>query len=484
MKIFLIAGFISSILSGTAFGDLEHTFIELGKKANPAVVNIFTTQVIKNPYGAQGGGFSGRNGQQQMPMDPLQEFMEQFMGGGMGMAPPQEQRAMSLGSGFIIDETGLILTNNHVIQNATEIAVQLTEKSKKTFIAKVIGKDERTDIAVIKINYPGKLEVLPLGDSNKVEVGQWVAAFGNPFGHGHTMTKGIISAKERDVDIENAPQFPFLQTDASINPGNSGGPLVNLAGEVVGVNAAIDARAQGIGFAIPINAVKKILPDLKSKGKITRGFLGVTIADVDEKTAKEFHIKGEKGAFVTGIAAGSPAEVAGIQPYDAIIIFNGKEVENARQLMNSVSDTKTGDVATAQVVRNGKIVKLTIKIAEKSEGGLIAASAKQRQRPKGYRVQNVGVEIMDMNPAIARELNLPPLIKRGVVIIDIEQGSLAEQAGLHPGDIILDINKTPVTSASDAIKVFQKDFKKGSGGMRNLRVMRGANTMVVFMEID
>lgn len=453
----------------TGEADLKKLFIDLGKAVNPAVVNIFTTQSVRNPYGGRGGQFRG------MPMDPFQQFMEEFMGRGRGGMYGQEQKASSLGSGFIIEDSGLIVTNNHVIQNASEIQVQLTEKSKKKYKATVIGKDERTDIALIKINYSGKLPVIPLGDSEKVEVGEWVAAFGNPFGHGHTMTKGIISAKERDVDTENAPTFPFLQTDASINPGNSGGPLVNINGEVIGVNSAIDARAQGIGFAIPINIVKKLLPDLKSKGKVTRSYMGVTIINLNEQMVKEFGLKSENGAFVTGVAQDSPADRGGVQPYDVIVAVNGQEVDGAREVTNKVTETKAGETINLKVLREGKVLNLQVKVTERNEEALAARGGQPQKAPKGTLAPfGLGIEMTDLNPVLNQQLGIPGNIK-GIIITSIKPNSIGDQAGLQPGDVVLDVNRKPVKTVKDAMKLFKKD-------RNSLRISRGGEEMFFFMD--
>ncbi|MBK9295104.1 MAG: Do family serine endopeptidase [Oligoflexia bacterium] len=468
MKIFVCALFLifQSVSFAAGEEDLKTLFVELGKKVNPAVVNIFTTQSMKNPYGYGGGGFRG------MPMDPFQQFMEEFMGRGLMQQQP-ERKASSLGSGFIIEDSGLIVTNFHVIQNASDIQVQLTEKSKKTYKAKVVGSDERTDIALIKIDLKQKLPTVALGDSDKVEVGQWVAAFGNPFGHGHTMTKGIISAKERDVETENSPTFPFLQTDASINPGNSGGPLVNTKGEVIGVNAAIDGRAQGIGFAIPINVVKKLIPDLKTKGRVTRSYLGVTINNINEKMVEEFGLKTDKGALVLGVAQGSPADKAGIEPYDVIVAINGREVEDAREITNKITETKSGETINLKIIREAKPIDVKVRVVERNDAAL--AQSPQKIAPKGVAAPyGIGLEILDLNAVLNQQLGLPPQIK-GVIITSIKPGSVADEAGLSAGDIILDVNKKPVRSAREALKLFKKS-------RNSLRISRSGMEMFFFMD--
>ncbi|MDZ4676382.1 MAG: Do family serine endopeptidase [Oligoflexia bacterium] len=443
----------------------RNLFIELGKKVNPAVVNIYTTQSVRG--GGRQGYFPG------MPQDPFEQFLQEYMGQGR-RAP--EQKVASLGSGFIIDTTGLIVTNNHVIANAADIRVQLTEKAKKTYKAKVIGRDARTDVALIKIDTTEKLTVTVLGDSDKVEVGEWVAAFGNPYGHGHSMTKGIISAKERDIaELETA--FPFIQTDASINPGNSGGPLVNADGEVIGVNSAIDARAQGIGFAIPINVVKRLIPDLKSKGRIIRGYFGVAISNIDERVMKQFNLKSDRGALIVNVSPGSPAERGGIEPYDIVTEFNGKEIENAKSLTNAVGETPVGQTAKVKVFRDGKTTNLTIKTTERPDEESVAQESPRAPRlPKGMTAPyNLGMMLADLNPTIARQLQLQDAPKRGVVVTGTQDGGLADQAGLEIGDIILDVNKKRALSAREALKNIKP-------GVNSLRVLRGQVTLLIFME--
>ena len=449
----------------------KNLFIDLGKRVNPAVVNISTTQTLRGGHG--GNGFPTM----PMPNDPFQQFFDQFMGPGGGQRGQPEEKVQSLGSGFIIEADGLILTNNHVIQNATEISVQLTEKSKRLYKAKVVGSDARTDIALIKITAPDKLPFVALGDSDKVQVGEWVAAFGNPFGHGHSMTKGIISAKDRDIEMENT--YPFLQTDASINPGNSGGPLVNTDGEVIGINAAIDARAQGIGFAIPINIVKKLLPTLKTAGHITRGFLGVGINSIDDRMIKQFNLKDDHGAIVLSVSPGSPAAKAGIQPYDIITKYGGKEVDSARTLTNMVGDTQVGDTVAVNIIHEGKAAEVKVKIAERTDeihAGM--GNGEENGGPQGPHglpmPHNLGMSVVDLTPQIAREMELQDAPRHGAVIVNVKNNSLAAEAGAEPGDIILDVNRHPVNSAKEALKYVKN-------GNNSMRIQRGSQIIIIFM---
>lgn len=313
-------------------------FVELAKAINPSIVNISTSAIARRGT-----------------KDPMLEMLERFYG-----IPPQNDGAwnnkpqrVGLGTGFIIREDGLIVTNAHVISNADIIEVQLTEGSEKQYKAEVIGSDQRTDIALIKIKPDSKLPAVSLGSSKDLEVGEWVAAFGNPYGHGHTMTKGIISSKGRAIQEIN--KFPLLQTDASINPGNSGGPLVNSKGQVVGVNSAIDARAQGIGFAIPIDEVKSILPQLEQRGGIRKGYLGIGPADLDNDTAMFLEMNDEyRGSLIVNIQPNGPADKAGLKVYDVITEVDGQRVKNAQDLIDIISDKEPSKKIKLKFYRNNK----------------------------------------------------------------------------------------------------------------------------------
>lgn len=341
-------------------------FVELAKVINPSVVNISTSAVNR-----------------RAPRDPMQEMLERFYG-----IPPQNQgwdnkpRRVGLGTGFIIREDGLIVTNAHVIRDADIIEVQLTEGADKQHKAKVIGSDQRTDIALIKIETSTKLPVVSLGSSKDLEVGEWVAAFGNPYGHGHTMTKGIISSKGRAIQEIN--KFPLLQTDASINPGNSGGPLVNSKGQVIGVNSAIDARAQGIGFAIPIDEVRSILPQLE-KGGLRKGYLGISPQDLDSQTASYLQMDDEyRGSVVVVVQPNGPAARSGLKVYDVIISIDDQKVRNAQDLVDIISDKKPGSKIKVTYLRNnnGQAVKrtATVTIEERpDEQTLLQQSYKNRR---------------------------------------------------------------------------------------------------------
>lgn len=316
-------------------------FVELARIINPAVVNISTSKI---PQGRRSS-------------DPLQELLEQFYGIPMQPERPNNNfmgkpMRMGLGTGFIIREDGLILTNAHVIQGADLIEVQLSEDDNKQYKAEIIGSDVRTDVALIKIKPDKKLTVAALGSSKDTEVGEWVAAFGNPYGHGHSMSKGIISSKGRAIAEIN--KFPLLQTDASINPGNSGGPLVNTKGYVIGINSAIDGRAQGIGFAIPIDDVKKLLPQLEKSGSLRAGYLGIQPADINDRAAQYLQMDEEyRGSVIMSVGDG-PAQRAGLKPYDIITHVDNKRIRNSQDLIDTVADIEPGKKVKVKILRDNK----------------------------------------------------------------------------------------------------------------------------------
>jgi len=329
------------------------TLAPLVEEVKPAVVNIGTTQAPRQqPRRGFRAPFRGQ--------EPFEDFFERFFGGPM----PQESRPQqSLGSGFIIDKEGYILTNNHVLENAGTISVKLA--NEKEYEAKVVGRDPRTDLALIKINARADLPVVQLGDSDALRVGDWVIAIGNPFGLGQTVTAGIVSAKGRVIG--QGPYDDFIQTDAAINPGNSGGPLFNTKGEVVGINTAIFSQSGGnigIGFAVPISMAKGLVPQLKAKGRVSRGWLGVSIGPVTDEASKELKLKDKKGALVMEVVERSPADRAAIQQGDVIVSFDGKDVAGSTDLPRIVGNTAIGKEVTVRVIREGRTLDLKVTIRE------------------------------------------------------------------------------------------------------------------------
>jgi serine protease Do len=416
-------------------------FVQLAKAVNPAVVNVFTTYFPKGRMFPGGGGRG---------VDPFFEMFEQFMGpgGGSGASAAPQQ---SLGTGFIIRDDGLILTNNHVIDHADGIKVQITEGNKESFDAKVIGHDAKLDVAIIKIDAKRKLPFVKLGNSSAVQVGEWVAAFGNPYGYGHTMTKGIISALGREIDELNS-LAPFIQTDASINPGNSGGPLVNTAGEVIGVNTAIDARGQGIGFVIPIDNVKAVLPQLEKEGSVKRGFLGVQMADIDPEGAKQLKLKQTDGALIMQVIPGTSAAKAGVKLYDLVVEFNGSKVTSTHDLGKAVLVSPIGKELSMKVIRNG--TPKTLKLVLSSEPTVKQVKAPPPRTKGGATTApyELGFAMMDYSLGVAQEFGLPRLSDPRPVIVSINPRGPAAQSGMEPGDIILDVNRISVAHTKDVLK--------------------------------
>jgi serine protease Do len=409
-------------------------FSALVKDVSPFVVNISTTTVVKgvDPHDRFMGPFREFFGE---------DFFEKFFGD----APQREFKQRSLGSGFIIDKEGYILTNNHVVEKASAIKVRL--KDGKEYDAKIIGRDAKTDVAVIKISTKNGVSVATLGDSDTLEVGEWVLAVGNPFGLEHTVTAGIVSAKGRVIG--QGPYDDFIQTDASINPGNSGGPLFNLKGEVVGINTAIVSGGQGIGFAIPINLAKSLLPQLKSKGKVVRGWLGVVIQKVTPELAKSFNLKESEGALVSDVMEESPASKADIRRGDVIVSFDGHPIKEMEQLPKLVAATEIGKRAKLGLIRDGKSLEVGVTVGELKD-------EKREARETPETEKNYGLVVQNITPEIARHLNLKD--RRGVIVTDIQPGSPAEGADLRAGDIIVEINKKPLRSVAD----FKELMKKAS----------------------
>jgi serine protease Do len=414
------------------------TLSDLVKETKPSVVNISTTTTIRGvempgPFGHMFKDFFGN-----------EEFLDRFFHD----EPTREFKQKSLGSGVIIDKEGYILTNNHVVEKASSIKVRLSDG--KEYDAKVIGKDAKTDIALIKVNVKNSLPVAVLGDSDKLEVGDWVMAIGNPYGLDHTVTAGIVSAKGRVIG--QGPYDDFIQTDAAINPGNSGGPLFNLQGEVIGINTAIISGGQGIGFAIPINMAKNLLPQLKTKGKIVRGWLGVVIQKVTPELAKTFGLRESEGALVADVMEGSPAAQADIRRGDVIVSFDGKPIKAMEQLPRFVAATEVGRKISVGLVREGKPVQVQAVITEGREDLREAKST-------GPEVEkNLGLVVQNVTAEIARHLRLRDT--RGVIVTDVQQGSPAEEADVRPGDIIREINRRPVRNVRDFREIVGKTRPK------------------------
>jgi len=434
-----IGEFSSLVTPAHALQNLPN-FSDLAEQVSPAVVNIRTVKTIK------GGGrvfrhFQGPFGDN----DSMDEFFKRFF----GEEQQRDFKQRSLGSGFIFDKAGFIVTNNHVVEDAEEIRVIL--KNEKEYDAEVVGRDANTDLALIKIKTPDDLPVAVLGDSDTLKIGAWVMAIGSPFGLEHTVTAGIVSAKGRVIG--SGPYDDFIQTDASINPGNSGGPLINLAGQVVGINTAIVARGQGIGFAIPINLAKGIIAQLKDSGSVTRGWLGVTINDLPEDMAEYLNVPGGEGALVVDVVAGDPADKAGIQPKDVIVGIDGKPVTSSRDLTGIVAGIQVGDKVAVELIRNGKSKTVRVKVGKRpSDPG----SVSRKFTPQAE--DELGLTLSELTEEAARRFNLPEAT--GILVEGVEKESKAENAGILVGDIIREINHQAINSITDYHQVME-DIKDG-----------------------
>jgi len=437
--------------SATEVIGFPQSFADLAEKVKPAVVNISTTTTVRVP-GNPFKHFFGPNEE-----GPFGDFFKRFFGD----IPDRELKQQSLGSGFIIDKDGYIITNNHVVEGADEIKVKLADG--REFKAKVVGRDSKTDLALIKISSLFKdLPTLPLGDSDKIRVGDWVLAIGNPFGLEHTVTQGIISATGRVIG--SGPYDNFLQTDAPINPGNSGGPLINLKGEVVGINTAIVATGQGIGFAIPSNMAKTVISQLKEKGKVTRGWIGVSIQSVTPEIAQSFGLKEPTGALVGDVVPGSPADIAGIKRGDIIISFDGKEIKSMSDLPRTVAETPIGTEVDVKLIRNGKEMPMKLKVAELTEQRI----ASQMPAP------SLGMKVDNINPRWQKEFDIKDTF--GVVLINVNPGSSGDDAGIRVGDVIKEVNRKPIRNVRDYYDEIAKTEKNNQA---LFLIKRGAHSFYV-----
>ena len=467
----LVAGFIAATLLNPITAKEAQTsalpstapesFSKLVKKARSSVVNISTVKVIKGrgltPMPFQGGKPFGHD-------DPFKDFFDRFFRDQI----PKEHRQKSLGSGFIIDKEGFILTNNHVVENTDKIMVKLADE--KEFSAKIIGRDPKTDLALIRIETDRPLKPLPLGDSDKLEVGDWVLAIGNPFGLGDTVTAGIVSAKYRHIGAGSYDNF--IQTDASINPGNSGGPLLNTSGEVIGINSAIFSRTGGsigIGFAIPINMAKDLLPQLK-KGKVVRGWLGVMIQKVTPELKDKLKLKDEKGALVADVTPNGPADKAGIKRGDVIVSFDGKVIKQMKDLPYIVGTTPVNKTVLVEVIRKGQEKDFQIKLGELKEG----KEAKETGQEKPY----LGMTVEELTPQLAR--NLGTSETSGLVVVQVNNNTPAAEAGIKQGDIILEIDQITVKTLEQYNKKIQ-DYKKGDSIL--FLIKRGGSTLYLTLKV-
>lgn len=396
------------------------SFAQLVKIASPAVVNISTVKTVKD--------------QQQAPSpfgpdDPFRDLFERFFGGQI----PKEYKQKSLGTGLIISPDGFILTNNHVVEQSDEIKVKTADD--KEFIAEIIGRDPMTDLALIHIEAAGPLMPLVLGDSDRVEVGDWVVAIGNPFGLGNTVTAGIVSAKYRQIGAGSYENF--IQTDTPINPGNSGGPLLNTSGEVIGINTAIFSQSGGsvgIGFAIPVNIAKDLLPQLK-KGKIVRGWIGVMMQKITPELKDKLNLIDEKGALVSDVVVQGPVDEAGIKRGDVIVAFNGKEIKEMHELPYIVASAAVGQTVVVDIIRKREKKSVQVKVGE-------LKPATEEAQPGAEGELGLGITLKEVTPELAQQYDLT--VTRGIIIVDVESNSPADEADLRSGDIILEVDQLPM----------------------------------------
>jgi len=446
---------------------------KIAQRFIPTVVNIHTTSTIKQQSPLQ--QFRGFGGGEN-------EFFRRFFDDYFGQAPsaPKEFKQKNLGSGFIISDDGYIITNHHVIDNADEIKVKLNGNDKKSFDAKLIGSDQFTDVALIKIDLKGKkLPVAPLGDSDTVKVGGWVLAIGHPFGYGHTVTHGIVSAQQRLLgDGISHPYNDYIQTDASINLGNSGGPLINSRGEVIGINVATDARAQGvIGFAIPINIAKALIPQLIKSGHAVRGFIGIVWNELTEDLAAYLKLKkDQKGVVISEIIKGNPADLAGLKVYDVIVEFNGQKIENGRDLLKQVGLAEVGKEVAINVYREGKTKALTLIPIERKEAGIVTKEDKSKKDDKKSDQSKLGLGVEDVNryPGLKEKLN----VSEGVIIVAVKPDSPAAKAGLEKGDVIVEANRQKIKNVGDFKKAL-KNIKKGKSYLFRIKNSPTSTSLVI-----
>jgi serine protease Do len=446
----LLAGLVMVAMMLTALsahaGPAPDSFADLAERLLPSVVNISTTQTLKNPERAP-------DMPQFPPGSPFEEFFKDFMerhGGNNPDAAPR--RATALGSGFIIDPSGLVVTNNHVIADADEITVILHDE--QAFKAEIVGRDSKADLALLKINTPNKLPAISFGNSDEMRVGDWVVAIGNPFGLGGTVTAGIVSARARDINA--GPYDDFLQTDASINKGNSGGPLLNLKGEVIGINTAIfspSGGSIGIGFAIPSNLAKPVIVDLQKYGKTRRGWLGVRIQSVTDEIAENLGLKDQHGALVASVSPGGPAAKAGIKAGDVITSFDGKDVSEMRRLPRIVAETPINKEVNLTLWRDGKKLQLTAVVGELNEAEE-AELAKTGDKPAAKQdesqtsVAGLGLVVAPLTPALRERYDLAGDAK-GVVVTEVKPSGVAAEKGIRAGDVIVEVSQEAVKSPAD-----------------------------------
>jgi serine protease Do len=455
------------------------TFRDIAHGATPGVVNINTKKVVKGQRGSMRDFFGD---------DMFDRFFgpQGPQGRGPQRGPDSSQTQRSLGSGFVVDKDGYILTNRHVIEGADQISVTLS--NGKTYEAKLVGKDARTDVGLIKIEPKEPLTVLALGNSDQTDVAEWVMAIGNPFGlwgdgqvGGPSVTVGVVSFKGRGLTLGvRNTAVDMIQTDAAINPGNSGGPLMNTKGEVIGINTMIvtngPQQSSGVGFAVPINVAKEILPQLRTKGRVIRGWLGVSIQPVTEALARTYKLKEAKGALIADVIEGSPADKAGLKPDDVVIAVDGREVRDNTDLTSYIASRAPETTVHLKVLRNGVEKDVAVTLGTFPEEGLTRADGGSDNEGRSH----YGMSLQELTPDLAAELQLPRGFD-GVVVTQVEAGSSAEDAGLTRGDVIVSVNGETVGSVGEV----EKELAKAKAdGVARIRFRRGNQYQVTTLRLD
>jgi len=452
------SGFLMATASKNAPVQMvPQNFSALADTVSPAVVHIRVEKTVK-------GGGPAFHQFGQNPFGVPEQFKD-FFGRNFGKQRQPEFKQPGQGSGFIIDKSGYIVTNNHVVEGADKIKVVLKDDSE--YNAEIVGSDPVTDIALIKVDAKGNLPTVPMGSSDNLKVGEWVAAIGSPFGLEHTVTAGIVSAKGRVIG--SGPYDDFIQTDASINPGNSGGPLINMRGEIVGINTMIIAGGTGIGFAIPIDLAKDIIAQLKTSGGVTRGWLGVTIQDLKGELAEYYGVKDKSGVLVASVVPGDPADQAGIQPKDIITEVDGNKVTTSRDLTNLAAKLGVGDTSKVTVWRDGRQKTLEVKVGKRPLTMAAASDHPQKEKEGEY-----GFEVTELTPQIAQRYEIEETT--GVIVVGVEPNSKAQAAGIQQGDLIIEVNRENVASVKD-FKNLIDQHKKDDG--INLLVKRMNSGLMV-----
>ncbi|HNQ86003.1 MAG TPA: DegQ family serine endoprotease [Deltaproteobacteria bacterium] len=438
-------------------------FSSLAREVTPTVVNIRTTRSM-----------SGSGMEQRFEPPPgYDEWFDEFFKKFFNNRPGQDLQQRSLGSGFIISPDGFVLTNNHVISGADEIFVSLADKEE--FTATRVGTDDKTDIALIKIESEKRdFPVAVLGDSDALEIGEWVVALGNPFGFGHTLTQGIVSAKSRVIGA--GPYDNFIQTDAAINPGNSGGPLINMQGQVIGINTAIVATGQGLGFATPINMAKDILRELKDTGEVARGWLGVAIQEVTPEIARAVGLKEHRGAMVTSVYAGDPADKAGIRPGDIILRIDGQDIADTRALTRIIGSLKPESAVKVTVFRDGRSRSLTA-VLQKRTDDHVAKLDRSPRKEEGAK-DPLGLTVVNITPQVQREFNIPE--PAGVLVTDIDPKGSAAGSQIQKMDIIREVDRKEVNTVEHYLAALSAR-KKGQAVL--LLVIRGSRPLYVAVDV-